>query len=60
MGPPGGVGCLIAGSTGGGQMTPFEAASLSLNVLSCAGGFLLSTISLPCPIVAFAQGPGLL
>ena len=58
MDPPDGVGRFIAGSTGGGQMTPFELASLSLSVLSRAGSVLVS-ISLPCPIVAFAQGSGL-
>ena len=40
-------------------MTPFEAASLSLRVLSRAGCFLGSIIS-PCPIVVLAQGPALL
>src|SRR5579885_606409 len=49
----------MQGSTcGGGQMTPFDWASLSLKFLSCAGRFLLS-ISAPCPTVACVQFSGL-
>src|SRR3954470_19927331 len=61
MGPPGGAGCVMSGSTCcGGQMTPLERASLSLKLLSCDTlGCALSSISLPCPIVAGVQFSGL-
>src|SRR5262245_44265392 len=50
IGPPGGVGCLISGSTcSGGQITPPERASLSLRfrVASRCWG----STSLPFPVV---------
>ena len=50
IGPPGGVGCLISGSTCcGGQITPCERASLSLK-FPVASRSCWST-SLPLPIV---------
>jgi hypothetical protein len=58
MGPPGGVGCFIAGPTKRGQMKPFEAANLSHSVLSCGGGFLVLIMS-PCLVAVLAQEPGL-
>src|SRR5262245_31060137 len=50
MGPPGGVGCLISGSTcSGGQITPPERASLSLRFP--VESFRGRSTSLPRPIV---------